>query len=115
MNYDDVRQWIITESSSEELKKLRNDLESRRDILVASLKPGDNVRTIDLSPKYLDNLTGKFHGIDSRRGKPKGSVTLDKASTALLRAQSGGRCYIPNDMEEYRLTGIPMVCFVKVD
>lgn len=114
MKYDDVRQWIITESSSEDLERLRNDLNSRKDILVSHLKPGDNVRTTGLTPKYLNDLTGSFCGKDSVRGKPRGSVTLDPASTALLRAQCHGRCYIPDDLEEYRLPGIPMTCFVKV-
>lgn len=114
MEYNDVRNWIVTECSAEEIDKVKGDLKARRDILVSSIVEGDVVRVTGISPKYLNGLTGAFRLERGRRGKARGSVMLDEVSTAILKSKKGNY-YIPEGAKEYLLIGIPMVCFMKAN
>ena len=110
MEYLDVRNWIMTECSSSEMNRIREDLKARQNILASSISIGDSIRTMNLSPKYLNGLTGILFHKATRRGKVRGDIMLDEASTAILRAKNSA-IYVRPEAQEYLLTGISMVCF----
>lgn len=88
---------IIHKSSNDRRRALRNQR-------AAVVTVGMNATLGDLSPKYLNGLSGKVTAINGQRG----TVTLDEQSTNNLRFFGSRRFPIPMDVKEYDLPGVPL-------
>jgi hypothetical protein len=114
MNIKDVKNWVITQATADDMEVIKRAMATRKELLVDEIAEGDSIRLSGLSPKYLNGLTGKFHERGNGRGKSRGSVVLDEASTKVLRVKGRNRFFIPPDNKEYTLGGLPMTCIAKV-
>lgn len=114
MNIKDVKNWVITQATADDMEVIKRAMATRKELLVDEIAEGDEVRLGGISPKYLNGLTGKFHGREGRRGKARGIVTLDEASTQILKVKGAQRFFIPSGTKEFRLGGLPMTCIAKV-
>lgn len=112
--FDDVKTWIITKASADDMETLREAMDTRTDLLADEIRKGDKVKIHNISPKYLEGLSGTFYGRSKGRGKSRGSVLLDEASTRILRTKGKERVFISPGDKEYTLGGIPMTCLIKV-
>lgn len=115
MNISDVRTWIITSATADDMDAIREAMKTRKELLVDEIKKGDFILIKDIRPKYLNGLTGKFHGREEGRGKSRGSVMLDEASTKILRVKGRQRFFIMPSAKEFKLDGLPMTCLSKVN
>lgn len=110
LTVNDATAFIIGHASQDDVDRLFDALNVRRKTLdrerAASVRVGMTVSIGAIRPKYLANLTGTVSSIDGRSA----TVTLDAASTQLLRTQRSSRFFIPTDTTEYALPGVPLSC-----
>lgn len=102
-------EYVRNHAGNTELEVIFDAASARREELqqieAAKLTVGATVTIDGVSPKYLNGLSGT---IDSLHGSRAG-VMLDAASTARLRSASK-RYYVPTDVDQFLLSGIPKVC-----
>jgi len=103
---DQVLDYVHGHADERELDTLADALKSRHNALrqrrALAVHTGLGVRLNDLSPKYLNGLTGT---VETESGN-RVDVRLDKASTTTLR-YAGRKFFIGPDEEEYLLRGVP--------
>ena len=105
-----------SERTEADLTAISNSCHEREGVLrrarAATIREEDSVRLRDLSPKYLNGLTGKV-----AKGSISGnrcSVALDAESTEQLSRTGGRRFYIPAGTTEYTIYGVPLASVEKV-
>jgi hypothetical protein len=77
----------------------------------AALRDGDEVELRDLSPAYLNGLTGTVSPGSILRGRF--ALALDQRSTSLLRWKGRSKYFIAADASTHLLSGIPVGCAEK--
>lgn len=106
----DVAEFITGSATEEDLDDVISAVNTRkrtlRDLRAMEVKPGAKVTLTDLSPKYLNGLSGVVHSTMGGRGIRRVNVTLDAESTRTLASQSTKYFIAAND-EEYLLEGVP--------
>lgn len=105
----DVLAYIQTRADAADLDALSGAVRARQRDLgaqnAANVRVGVAVTTYNLSPKYLNDLTGVVEAVSGSRA----DIRLDEASTARLR-RTGRRFYVPQDETQHLLTGVPKAC-----
>lgn len=107
MTLQDSVTFILTEASEADVSRIfaacRQRTATLRTVAAAAVQVGMATRLDDLSPKYLNGLTGTVTSIKGARC----TVELDERSTTRLRYAGRRRFYIPEDAAHYSLTGVP--------
>lgn len=110
---NDVIGFIAGHAEPEDISSIQAAIKTRHLVLKnqrqAEVSIGDTVETMGLSPKYLNNLVGTLVTKGSRS-----TILLDRRSTTILKNTGRKRFYIPQDAQEYELSGIPAGCFQSV-
>lgn len=111
LTLNDVRAFISGYADEQDLDAITRAVKARSRALMddraANLKVGTKVTLTNLSPKYLCGLTGTVKLLQGSRA----TVTLDAVSTEALR-RSGRSYYVPVDVKEYDLSGVPSGCCI---
>lgn len=110
--YADVIEYITNHASYAEIDQItqvsRNRFMALGRAQAATLAIGDEVTMHNISPKYLQGLTGTVEEIDTRTEMI--AIRLDAVSTTKLQNNGRQRRYFISPLEtNYLLTGIPMV------
>lgn len=109
----DVIAYIIDKADESDLDTLTLSIRRRRDALravaAAAVTVGASVTIRDVSPKYLNGLTGTVTNIETRARKQIASVELDRESTRRLALSSTKYAYLI-DHRSYELSGVPLAC-----
>lgn len=108
----------ISDADEETLGRITKAINARRDALraadlatkLATVTVGTKVTLTGLSPKYLNDLTGEVTDYKGGRGTPRVTVTLDEASTRVLRYSGGRRFFVPADATSFPVAGVPVEC-----
>lgn len=113
--FPDVLAFIASQASSDEVSRIfeagRQRSRMLRTVQAASVSIGANVVLDNISPKYLNGLTGTVVSIKGARAE----VLLDETSTTRLR-YSGGRFFVPADETNHRMPGVPLTaCVLTAD
>lgn len=103
----EVLEFISTQADDTDIERIYTFAKDRtrqlRDLRAAQVSVGANVRLANLSPKYLNDLTGEVISISGKRC----TVRLTKKSTETLRWASQ-RFVVPAGIECYELGGVPL-------
>lgn len=109
----DLITFVLNQASEGDLDALFDAARRRRDALraiaAAAVSEGDTVTIRDISPKYLNGLTGTVKTIETIRNKRCAVVTLDKDSTQKLALSSTKYDWLFNH-DSHDLPGIPLSC-----
>lgn len=106
---------FISGASPDDLERVGGFIKSRhkalRELRAAAVSVGAKVRLTNLSPKYLNDLTGEVTSIKGQRC----TVELDEGSTIHLRYGRGGSArFNPGDAKNAVIPGVPMSsCLVE--
>ncbi|MEV7177857.1 hypothetical protein [Kitasatospora sp. NPDC093679] len=106
-----VTTFILTEATDTDLQRLDTAMRDRRkalaEIRAAAVVVGAAATTRNLSPKYMNGLSGTVESIQGKVAYLK----LDEHSTEELRAQYSRRFPVPDGVKTYSLpAGIPLTC-----
>ena len=108
ITFEDVLDYILDGATDEEIDRVWDAARTRQKVLrakaAALVSVGTRVTLVDISPKYMAGLTGEVTQIVGNRA----SVLIDGKSTMTLRYKGKRRFYIPRDVEEYEVNGIPL-------
>lgn len=108
ITFEDVLDYILDGASDEEIDRIWDAARTRQKVLrakaAALVSVGTRVSLTDISPKYMAGLTGDVTDITGSRA----TVRFDGKSTLVLRRKGNRRFYIPRDVEEYEVSGIPL-------
>lgn len=109
----DVVGFVLQSAGETDLDGIARAIKSRRSVLreIAAAKVGvtAEVTIADISPKYLNGLSGVVKEIvDGRRGRIA-TIALDKGSTSTL-AYSSSKFRFLAGQESYDLSGVPVSC-----
>lgn len=100
---------FINIATAEQLERLDQQMRLRRRTLESqralSVTTGTQATLTNLSPKYLNGLTGTVTSISGSRA----TVTLDEGSTISLR-YAGRKFYVAPGVTNYPATGVPLAC-----
>lgn len=109
----DLITFILNQADEAALDALFEAARRRRDALraiaAAAISEGDTVTIRDISPKYLNGLTGTVKAIETIRNKRCAVVTLDKDSTQKLALSSVKYDWLFSH-DSHDLPGIPLGC-----
>ncbi|WP_198939832.1 hypothetical protein [Streptomyces sp. MJM1172] len=112
---EQVAEFIVNEADSEDIDRIIDAVKTRRSTLrqhsaaiaAASVKTGARVELQNLSPKYLNGLTGTVAEV--KRGRvTRATVKLDEESTKQLRWSGSRRFFVSEKATEYDLHGVPV-------
>jgi hypothetical protein len=103
--------FILSHATEQDLTRITEAVKQRRAALAAvrtaSLTTGTPVRIANISPRYLNGLTGTLGRIDGKHA----TVILDAESTDRLRfTPSNKRFDVPFDTASFDLPGVPLSC-----
>lgn len=115
-NLDDVLDFISGSTTRDDLAVIAQAMRTRQGVLSTRSAGGvdDIVKTRNLSPKALNELTGVVQADPNSRSRTRQAILLDEASTARLRRAHLARLDIPQDAKKFLLTGIPIKFCEKV-
>lgn len=107
---------IVLNANEDDLDRILQSVRDRRKVLsaarAAEVQIGMACTLTGLSPKYLNGLTGTVvRDPSGRSGTRAFACKLDEASTTRLRRQPSTRFFVPGDVTEFVLPGVPMQCF----
>jgi hypothetical protein len=106
----DALTFVANASSDDELDRVVAAVNARRrtlrEVRSAAVTIGSVVKIQNLSPAYLNGLTGTVEA-HSRGKRTRVEVRLDETSTKILRFQ-GGRFQVSAETTEYLLGGVPI-------
>lgn len=109
----DLITFVLNQAGEDDLDALADAARRRRDALraiaAAAVSEGNRVTIRDISPKYLNGLTGTVKTIETIRKKRCAVVTLDKDSTQKLALSSARYDWLFNQ-DSHDLPGIPLSC-----
>ncbi|MGW4528864.1 hypothetical protein [Amycolatopsis sp. NPDC004378] len=109
----DVVGFVLERADENDLDGIAQAMKSRRGILrekaAAAVTEQATVTIADISPKYLNGLSGVVKEIVNGRGKRHATITLDKASTSTLAFSSGKYGFLAG-RDTYDLSGVPLSC-----
>lgn len=104
----------IAVASDDELDAFFAAIKNRRTALLAqralTVQIGTKVRLTDLSPRYLNGLTGTVS--EFRSGRKYVTVMLDEDSTQRLRIEGRRKYHVTPEQTEWPLGGIPTGCCI---
>ena len=104
----EVIDYILDHADSADIDRVYEAAKMRHKTLQAkaasAVRIGMTIRLNGISPKYLNGMTGEVVSIDRQRA----SVLLDERSTRTLRVKGGRRFYIPADVKQYEVSGVPL-------
>ncbi|MEV7123911.1 hypothetical protein [Kitasatospora griseola] len=110
MSLADTVNFILNEATDADLDRVVSALKDRRKALAtmraANVTTGVTATTHNLSPKYLNGLTGTVVEINGKHA----DLELDADSTDQLRWSRQSRFAVPADARTYRVRGIPLTC-----
>lgn len=110
----DALTFVASATSDDELDRIVAAVNARRrtlrEVRSAAVTIGSVVTIQNLSPAYLNGLTGKVEA-NSRGKRTRVDVRLDEQSTKILRFQ-GGRFPVGADTTEYLLGGVPITSLI---
>jgi len=113
----DALTFVANAQIEDELNRLQSAINARRQsiaaIRAAAITVGAKVELSNLSPKYVNGLTGTVEAY-SRGKRTRMDVRLDEASTRRLRILGGHRFPVPEGVKEYLFMGVPMTGLVIV-
>ncbi|OEJ20910.1 hypothetical protein [Streptomyces subrutilus] len=112
---EQVAEFIVNDADAEDIDRIIEAVNTRRSTLrqraeaiaAASVKTGARVELHNLTPKYLNGLTGTVTKVDRGR-KVRATVKLDEASTKQLRWSGARRFFVSENVAEYELGGVPV-------
>jgi hypothetical protein len=100
---------LIDKANADELDMIVNAAKARRQFLTSTnvgfMKVGTKVSFRNLSPKYLNGLTGTVVAINSTGSR--GTVKLDNDSTERLASTNQSRFYVESGIP-YTMVGVPL-------
>jgi hypothetical protein len=103
----DVATFITSEATEDDIARIYEFCKQRnktlRTIRAASVQTGAAVELSNLSPKYLNGLTGTVSTIT----KDRCAVLLDEESTSTLKWSGRGR-FVVGEQANYTLNGVPL-------
>lgn len=109
----DVVGYVLERADENDLDGIAQAMKSRRNLLrekaAAAVTVMATVTIADISPKYLNGLTGIVKEIVNGRGQRHATVTLDKASTSTLAFSAAKYSYLVG-RDSHDLTGVPLSC-----
>jgi hypothetical protein len=110
----DALTFVANSSSDHELDLIVAAVNARRralrEVRSAAVTIGSVVTIQNLSPAYLNGLTGTVEA-HSRGKRTRVDVRLDEKSTKILRFQ-GGRFPVGAETTEYLLGGVPITSLI---
>lgn len=108
---------FVRDARGARLTAIIEEAERVREQTKTLLALGDEVRIDNIRPAALKGLTGKVSGYPKNGNSKRFAVTLDATSTQILRrARFTSRSvpFVPDDVEEYEVTGLPASCLFPV-
>ncbi|GAA2679065.1 MULTISPECIES: hypothetical protein [Actinosynnema] len=109
----DVVGFVLEHADKSALESITQAVKSRHGVLreksAAEVTENATVTIRDISPKYLNGLSGVVKKIVRGHGKPHATVTLDKVSTDTLAFSSTKFGHLAG-RASYDLTGVPLSC-----
>jgi hypothetical protein len=105
MNIREVIEFIYDETDEQDITNIFNACKSRKRVLgqcrAAQVRVDQQVRVVNISPKYLNGLTGKVEFLSGSRC----DIQLDERSKARIAITRHGRA-------GGLLSGVPTSCIV---
>lgn len=114
-NMTQALNWILSESTEEDLEKIIEAIKQRRarlaSVAMSQLKLGQNVTIGQITPKILTGMTGTIRAFSTRGNRC--TILLDeKCTKELLALGYGRRFWIPEGTERAEIDKMPMQVLV---
>lgn len=114
-SFADVMAYIALHASAEDIERIhlatRDRSRALRSVRAATIRTGSKVALVNLSPKYLNGLTGVVGAIKGARA----DVLLDAESTSRLAWSGRSRYSIAPGAAEFTVPGVPLTAMTIQD